>query len=76
MLKLPDESADKLIRLPTANLINERIIVLLIGIIKSDKEALKFCDVIKKLSSTIDIETLRKGISTCISKRIIMWLFM
>ena len=70
LLKLHDESADNLVRLPTADLINERIIVLLIGLIKSEKEALTFCAVIKRLTSTVDIETLRKGISTCISKRI------
>ena len=51
--------------LPTANLINERIIGLLMTGIRSDIEALHFCDVIQSLvdseSSTADVESFRNG---------------
>lgn len=61
LFKLPDGSAYNLTALPTANLINEKIVVSLIAPIKSDKGALNFCVAMKRLSSTIDIEMLRKG---------------
>ena len=51
--------------LPTADLINERIIGLLMTAIRSDVEALHFCDVLQSLvdseSSTADVESLRDG---------------
>ena len=63
---LKSEFLSNLTNLPTAELINEKIIVLLIiTIIKADIDALRFCDIMENLvdseSSTRDVEILRNG---------------
>ena len=65
LLRLSDDVLSNLTDLPTADLINENIIVLLMTvIIQSDIDALQICDVMENLidskSSTI-IELLRNG---------------
>ena len=64
LLRLSDDVLSNLTNLPTADLINENIIVFLITVIQSDIEALQICDVMENLidskSSTI-IELLRNG---------------
>ena len=64
LLKLTDDKLSNLNNLPTADLINENIIVILITVIQSDIEALQLCDLLENLidskSSTI-IEILRNG---------------
>ena len=64
LLRLSDDVLSNLTNLPTADLINEKIIVLLITVIQSDIEALQICDLLENLidskSSTI-IELLRNG---------------
>ena len=64
LLRLSDDVLSDLTNLPTANLINEKIIVLLMTVIQSDIDALQICDVMENLidskSSTI-IELLRNG---------------
>ena len=64
LLRLSDDVLSDLTNLPTADLINEKIIVLLMTVIQSDIDALQICDVMENLidskSSTI-IELLRNG---------------
>ena len=64
LLRLSDDVLSNLTNLPTADLINENIIVFLITVIQSDIEALQICDLLENLidskSSTI-IELLRNG---------------
>ena len=64
LLRLSDEVLSNLTNLPTADLINENIIVFLMTAIQSDIEALQICDLLENLidskSSTI-IELLRNG---------------
>ena len=64
LLRLSDDVLRNLTNLPTADLINENIIVLLIAEIKSDIDTLQFCDVMESLmdsKSSTDIEILRNG---------------
>ena len=64
LLRLSDDVLSNLTNLPTANLINENIIVFLITVIQSDIEALQICDVMENLidsKSSIIIELLRNG---------------
>ena len=64
LLRLSDDELSNLTNLPTADLINENIIVFLITVIQSDIDALQICDLLENLidskSSTI-IELLRNG---------------
>ena len=65
LITLPDGIINYFNELPTINLINERIIGFLMSRIKSDADAVEFCDIVEKLvnskSSTIDIEAFRNG---------------
>ena len=64
LLRLSDDVLSNLTNLPTADLINEKIIVFLMTCIKLDKGALEFCDVMEILIddiSSTDTELLRKG---------------
>lgn len=65
LITLPDVTLNHLNELPTTNLINERIIGILMSRIKSDADAVEFCDTVEKLvngkSSTADIEAFRNG---------------
>ena len=64
LLRLSDDVLSNLTNLPTADLINENIIVLLMTAIKSDIDTLQFCDVMESLmdsKSSTDIEILRNG---------------
>ena len=64
LLRLSDDVLSNLTNLPTADLINENIIVLLMTGIKSDIDALQFCDIMESLmdsKSSTDIEILRNG---------------
>ena len=64
LLRVSDDVLSNLTNLPTADLINESIIVLLMTGIKSDIDALKFCDIMENLmdcKSSTDIEILRNG---------------
>ena len=65
LLRLSDDVLSNLTDLPTADLINEEIIVLLMTvIIQSDIEALQYCDVMENLidsKSSPIIELLRNG---------------
>ena len=64
LLRLSDDVLSNLTNLPTADLVNESIIVFLMTEIKSDVDALQFCDVVENLIDTIssiDIELLRNG---------------
>ena len=64
-LRLPDDALSKMTELPTADLINEQIIVLIITGIPSDADALHICDLLETLveneQSIRDIEVLRNG---------------
>ena len=64
LLRLSDDVLSTLTNQPTADLINENIIVLLMTVIQSDIEALQICDLMENLidskSSTV-IELLRNG---------------
>ena len=64
-LRLPDDALSKMTELPTADLINEQIIVLIITGISSDADALHICDLLETLveneQSIRDIEVLRNG---------------
>ena len=69
LLRLSDDFLSELTNLPTVNDINEAIIGLLMtSIIKSDMDALQFCDFLEKIfdskSSKRQNETLRNGNST------------
>ena len=66
LLRLPDDVISELTNLPTVNDINEAIISLLMtAIIKSDMDALQFCDVMENIvdskSSKAHIEILING---------------
>ena len=64
LLRLSDDVLSNLTNLPTADLINENIIVLLMTGIKSDIDALQFSDIMESLmdnKSSTDIEILRNG---------------
>ena len=64
LLRLSDDVLSNLTNLPTAALINENIIVLLMSGIQSDVDALQFCDIVENLIDSIsstDIELLRNG---------------
>ena len=63
ILMLPDEFLIGLIDPPIANLINEKIIILLMSAIKADIGALVFCDIMEQLIDTksSDIEIIRNG---------------
>ena len=66
LLRLPDDVLSELTNLPTVNVIDEAIILLLMSvIIKSDMDALQFCDVMENIvdskSSKAHIEILRNG---------------
>ena len=65
LLRFPDNMLNNLTFVPSVDLINENIIVLLITmIVKSDIDGLKLCDVMENLvdsKSSADIETLRNG---------------
>ena len=68
LLRLSDDVLSNLTNLPTADLINENIIVLLMTGIKSDIDALQFCDIMESLmdrKSSTDIEILRNGKCRC-----------
>ena len=69
LLRLPDGVLSELTNLPTVNVINEAIISLLMtAIIKSDMDALEFCDIMENIvdskSSKKQNEILRNGNST------------
>ena len=62
LLRLPDDVLSELTSLPTVNVINEAIIGYLITAIKSDMDALQFCDVMENIvNSKAHIEILRNG---------------
>ena len=65
LLRRQDDALSKLTKLPTGYDINEAIVSLIMMTIKSDMDALKFCDVMEKLvdskSSKAHIEILRNG---------------
>ena len=65
LLRLPDDTLNKMTELPTADLINEQIIVLILTGIQSDADALHICDLLETLveneQSMRDIEVLRNG---------------
>ena len=65
LLRLPDDILSELTNLPTVNDINEAIIGILMTFIKSDMNALQFCDVMENIvdskSSKAHIEILRNG---------------
>ena len=65
LMTLPDGIINYFNELPTINLINEKIIGFLMSRIKSDVDAVEFCDIVEKLvnskSSTADIEVFRNG---------------
>ena len=64
LLRLSDDVLSNLTNLPTADLINENIIVLLMTAIESGIDALPFCDIMESLmdnKSSTDIEILRNG---------------
>ena len=66
LLGFPDEEVNYFTNLTTADLINDGIVAyLMIVTIKSDAQALQFCDVMDKLvdrkSSQIHIKILRNG---------------
>ena len=65
LVTLPDDVISELTYLPTVNDINEAIIGLVMMAIKSDMEALHFCDVMEDIvdskSSKAHIEILRNG---------------
>ena len=64
LLRLSDDVLSNLTNLPTADLINENIVVFLMKGIKSDIDSLQFCDVMENLIDSrfsTDIELLRNG---------------
>ena len=65
LLIISNDVLSELTNLPTVNDINEAIIGLAMTAIKSDMDALHFCDVIENIvdgtSSKAHIETLRNG---------------
>lgn len=65
LVKPPDDSLSYLEKLPTIDIINEGIVACLITAIKTETDALKFCDLMENLvdvkSSQTDIELLRNG---------------
>ena len=62
VMKMRDESMDNLAIVPSANLVNEKIIVALMVEIKSDKQALTFCDLMKILvTNKSSITDIRNG---------------
>ena len=64
LLRLSDDVLSNLTNLPTADLINEKIIALLMIGIQLDIGALQFCDIVENLIDSIssaDIELLRNG---------------
>ena len=60
---ISDEPPSDLFDPPIADLINEKIIVLLMLRIKADIDALEFCDIMEQLIDTksSDIEIIRNG---------------
>ena len=65
-LGFPDEVLNKFTNLPTTDLFHDKIVgCLMAGIIKSDVQALEFCDVMDNMtdseSSKTPIEILRNG---------------
>ena len=65
-LGFPDEVLNKFTNLPTTDLFHDKIVgCLMTGIIKSDVQALEFCDVMDNMtdseSSKTPIEILRNG---------------
>ena len=65
-LGFPDEVLNKFTNLPTTDLFHDKIVgCLMAGIIKSDVQALEFCDVMDNMtdseSSKAPIEILRNG---------------
>ena len=70
LLRGHDDVLNKLTDLPTVDLINEKIIEILMLLIKSDTDAINFCDVMENLvnseSSTATIEALRNGMKVII----------
>lgn len=71
LLRGHDDVLNKLTDLPTVDLINEKIIEILMLLIKSDTDAINFCDVMENLvnseSSTATIEALRNEILEAIT---------
>ena len=65
LLRLPDDVISELTNLPTVNDINEAIISLLMTAIKSDMDAVQFCDIMENIADSISskahIEILRNG---------------
>ena len=63
ILMISDEPPSDLFDPPIADLINEKIIVLLMLRIKADIDALEFCDIMEQLIDTksSDIEIIRNG---------------
>ena len=66
LMECPDDVLSKITNLPTTDLINGAIVgILMIGTIKTDVQALQFCDVMDKLidnkSSKTHTEILRNG---------------
>ena len=64
LLRLSDDVLSNITDLPTVDLINENIIVLLMTCITLDTGALQFCDAMENLiddKSSTDIELLRNG---------------
>jgi len=65
ILRLPDDTLNDVTNLPTVDLINEAIIVILIIGIKADLGSLQFCDTMERLidseHSKTAIRTLRNG---------------
>ena len=63
ILMISDEPPSDLLDPPIADLINEKIIVLLMSRIKADIDALEFCDIMEQLIDTksSDIEIIRNG---------------
>ena len=63
--RIPDDVLSKLTNLPTVNVTNVAIISLIMMNIKSDMDALQFCDVVENIvdnkSSKAHIEGLRNG---------------
>ena len=62
VMRIPDELLDSITTVPSADVINEKIIVALMVGIKSDQEALKFCDLMKILvNNKSSITDIRNG---------------
>ena len=65
LLIISDNVLNKLTNLPTVNVINETIIASLMTAIKSDTDALRFCDFMENIvdskSSKAHIEIFRNG---------------